>query len=703
MNVVVKEKVLHLISHILQTANEKLINRNMVLAQDFIEAPIILPRSLSAKSWERSWKKSIPVQNRTHLSSICNDLPSDPLFLYNLLNALKGSRKEAVVVKPRPVETNPTTTRQPTLTEAQIVADLLILLQGGTGDFIHFEGGNLDIPYLFLPYHRFAASEILRAVVCLNIISTLSNQLKGVVGQSIAEGLKKEYRNFIIGISSLKPNETSLLSLLSYIIGPRYERLAACTYICNIVTSETDEDSLINSVALSKNHGNPLIQNIGNNLLQLGISALIDFIRDWVLYGRLEDVHGEFFITKTKKIIESWDWWNSKYTVISNKIPSFLLDEHLIAKIVSGGRAWNFVRKYKKAESLIPSDAIFEGKEFALDMIPFFSTSAMNNAMKIMLGDVWLPGHLRTLHDFLLFFRGDFSSALFRALNSERRSETLNLLLVPLQSCTSGVYYTNRTTKEKLIDRIDFQIKSTTDRSSIRLSYRVDSPLDSVFDPESMQCYRRLSQFLWRLKCCEYHLTSNWKNVKKFQTIVRIAAGHSGLSRTQNILRYKMLTTVRALNEFFSTDVVLSSGRRLEKVLEGVADFDVMMKVHRVHVNDLMKGTFLSNAFVEYENALGLVIEVINRYADFEDEIEGLLDHIMDDIGRAENFDEECEVYLRQIREGLSDAAYQVALMSAEFEERLVSLHSLTARKDAVLELQRLELRLLFCLVRPTM
>jgi hypothetical protein len=171
---------------------------------------------------------------------------------------------------------------------------------------------------------------------------------------------------------------------------------------------------------------------------------------------------------------------------MSHRIPLFLVDENLIAEIVAGGRAWNFVRKFKSMESGIPSEGNFEGREFSLRLVNIFYSEAMRYAMKILMESVWISGHLRTLHDFILFFRGDFASTLFAILTNERWSESLNLLVIPLQACATGEAYTNGVTGEKLTDRIDLQIKTALDQASMKLSYRVDSPLDTLFDPESL-------------------------------------------------------------------------------------------------------------------------------------------------------------------------------------------------------------------------
>ena len=697
-----KRAITHLISHILQTTNEKDIEKCFGMAFDFINAPIATSAPKPVSYWERRWKTSINPTSKSHLATICRDFGNRALPMFRILHDLKGTQKEPVLSKPRGESRKAERRSVNILSESEIVSDLLVLLQGGCGNKISAVDGKFAIEGQITPPHAYAVQQIMRIVLCLNLIDSTVADMKGVVGQAIGEGLLKEKRNFVVKMAGIRASETSLLSLLGFVCGTDYERLLACGYLCNIIRVDADEISVINSLAMSQDHGNPTIQKIGHDLLAMGIRILIEFIRDWVVYGRLDDPYREFFIAKSEGKVESWDWWNSKYTVVSQRIPQFLVDEELIAKIVSGGRAWNFIRKFKSVESGIVSEGCFEGKEFNMSLVNVFSAEAMKNTMKIMMDYVWIPGHLRTLNDFVLFFRGDFAVSLFTTINSERRSEALNALLIPLQSCTNGLYYTNKTTGEKLTDRIDLQMKSSYNETSVKLSYTVDSPLNFVFDPESMANYRRLSQLLWKFKCCEYHLTANWKR-KKHQTVLAIVGEDNGLSRTLSSVRHKMLTTVRALNEFISTDIVLSNGKDLMESLSSIHDLDTLITKHRMHVNTLMRGTLLANDFLEHQNALGLLIETINKYADLEDEIESIIDRMLDDIEHAENFDEEGDAFIQRIHEELADAKYQVYLVNSDFEERVEKLHALTSRKDAPNELRRLNIRLAFCMPRPAM
>jgi hypothetical protein len=521
-----------LITHILGTTNQETIDRSLQIALVLIEAPITSRAPKSLKFWESRWKSAVPAQNRDHLFAICRDLPQTSHPMYKVLNDLRFTQKLPIAVKPKVTDARSQRRSLNLVSESEIVADLVSLLQGGTGNRISIENGGLRVEGLFSPPHSFVVAQVLRVVTCLYVITNTIPQLKGVVGQSIADGLQTERRDFILALSSIRPSETSLLSLFSVVSGGISERIFASAVICRAIARDSEEESVINSLALTQNHGNQLVQSIAANLLRLGIAVLVDFIKEWVVYGRLDDPYGEFFIARSDSGVETWDWWNSKFIVVSHRIPLFLVDESMIAEIVAGGRAWNFVRKFKTMESGFPSEGNFEGREFSLRLVNIFYSEAMRYAMRILMESVWIPGHLRALHDFILFFRGDFASTLFSILSNERWAESLNLLVIPLQACAPGASSTNKLTGEKLTERIDLQIKTALDHASMKLVYRVDSPLDTLFDPESLANYRKLSKLLWRFKCCEYHLTARWRTAKRLQILHVIARSTSFSPRT---------------------------------------------------------------------------------------------------------------------------------------------------------------------------
>ena len=81
-----------------------------------------------------------------------------------------------------------------------------------------------------------------------------------------------------------------------------------------------------------------------NKVLEEISKPFITFIRNWILYGDLQDPYKEFFVDIIEKINED-DIWNLRYKIVYKNIPNFLSRE-LAIKIFEIGKCINFIRTY---------------------------------------------------------------------------------------------------------------------------------------------------------------------------------------------------------------------------------------------------------------------------------------------------------------------------------------------------------------------
>ena len=180
-----KRAITHLISHILQTTNEKDIENSFNMAFDFINAPIATSAPKPINYWERRWKSSINPNSKSHLATICKDFGNSALPIFRFLHDLKGTQKEPALIKPkkptRKIEKKPVNL----LSELEIVSDLLVLLQGGCKNKITFKEGKFTIDGCILAPHVHAVQQIRKIVTWLDLIDTTVADMKGVVGQVI--------------------------------------------------------------------------------------------------------------------------------------------------------------------------------------------------------------------------------------------------------------------------------------------------------------------------------------------------------------------------------------------------------------------------------------------------------------------------------------------------------------------------------------
>ena len=119
----------HLISQILKTTNEKTINNFCIIANDFITAPITLSKPKSIQFWQRCWKSQVNEAMQKRLDFTCRKIPNKKMQIFKLLNDLKGTCKCVVLNKSVRDSNVVCDSSFSSISEEEIVFDLLTLLQ----------------------------------------------------------------------------------------------------------------------------------------------------------------------------------------------------------------------------------------------------------------------------------------------------------------------------------------------------------------------------------------------------------------------------------------------------------------------------------------------------------------------------------------------------------------------------------------------
>lgn len=92
-------------------------------------------------------------------------------------------------------------------------------------------------------------------------------------------------------------------------------------------------------------HGNPELQELTNKILKKSIAPLLNFINQWVYSGTLVDPNEEFFIMENSGIVDGEKYWQRKYEIRAEMIPSFLKRD-LARIILVAGKTKTYLRKF---------------------------------------------------------------------------------------------------------------------------------------------------------------------------------------------------------------------------------------------------------------------------------------------------------------------------------------------------------------------
>ena len=139
-----------------------------------------------------------------------------------------------------------------------------------------------------------------------------------------------------------KNNDLTLKNLFLWTIEP-LERMKWLSITCESVYN-LKGSSIISQIYSYVNYSGADIYL--NKVLEEVLKPLIIFIKNWIMYGLLQDPYKEFFVDIIDKINDD-DIWNLKYQMVYKNIPNFL-NRELVIKIFEIGKCVNFIIHYCK-------------------------------------------------------------------------------------------------------------------------------------------------------------------------------------------------------------------------------------------------------------------------------------------------------------------------------------------------------------------
>lgn len=141
------------------------------------------------------------------------------------------------------------------------------------------------------------------------------------------------------------------------------------------------------------------------------------------------------------------------------------------------------------------------------------------------------------------------------------------------------------------------------------LDYRVQDlpPIATVFTDEVMENYKKIFNFLWRLKRIEHQLSQSWRfnqaNVQKFEMI----KGTKSIFHRFNLVHHEMLHFVSNIHNYIMVEVLESGWKIYQDELHQVCDLDQLIDVQKRFVNSILDKALLNDK----NNALSRTLQKI--------------------------------------------------------------------------------------------
>ncbi|XP_066363165.1 gamma-tubulin complex component 4-like [Miscanthus floridulus] len=263
-------------------------------------------------------------------------------------------------------------------------------------------------------------------------------------------------------------------------------------------------------------------------------------------------------------------------------------------------------------------------------------TIAANHLWQLVVVRADLNGHLKALKDYFLLAKGDFFQCFLEESRQlmrlpPRQSTAEADLMIPFQLAAlktigeEDKYFTRvslrmlsygmkSSTSQKDLQKpnaseLSSQGKATSELAldgwdSIALEYTVDWPLQLFFTPDVLSKYRKVFQYLIRLKRTQMELEKSWaavmhKDHADFSDYCKDRKNNSATQlrrqRSKPLWRVRehMAFLIRNLQFYIQVDVIESQWNVLQSHVQDSHDFTELVSFHQEYLSALISQSFL--------------------------------------------------------------------------------------------------------------
>lgn len=227
-----------------------------------------------------------------------------------------------------------------------------------------------------------------------------------------------------------------------------------------------------------------------------------------------------------------------------------------------------------------------------------------------------LLDHLRALKAYLLLGQGDFADQLMDSLltSLSRPANTLfrHNLTATLEAAvrSSNARFDPPDVLRRLDARMMEYSHGEIGWDVFTLEYKVDAPIDTVVDPESMESYLKIFHHLWKMKRVEGALAALWNRIatggrsflgpgvggqrRKSSVHSDVLDELQGEWHQIRIVLSEMVHFMRQLQAFSQLEVIECSWKELmEFVKKKEGDLDGLIQAHRNYLDRMVKKILL--------------------------------------------------------------------------------------------------------------
>ncbi|KZP17293.1 gamma-tubulin complex, component 3, partial [Athelia psychrophila] len=459
--------------------------------------------------------------------------------------------------------------------------------------------------------------------------------------------------------------------------------------VCVESARDTQGGALVNLIHGYTDNGDPFVRHFTDHLLEEVSKPFFATLHKWLFSGELYDPYSEFFVSLDPTLAhmqymhpsslaggvglsdggfggmglggevdndESTEregglkLWEGKYQFQKEMLPMFV-GEAFGKKIFSTGKSLNFIRyschdsdwvvtreKMSNTGGTLQYSDI-SGLERSIDAAYHMASQRL---FEVFIEKFKLLDHLRALKHYLMLGHGDFADQLMETLGPSlsRPANTLyrHNLTATLETAIRSSNAQND--PPDVLRRLDARMLEYSHGEIgwdvFTLEYKVDAPIDTVLDPESMVGYQKLFNHLWKMRRIEGALSAGW---------MRIAGGSRTFLRLPDlefdwhqirIVMSEMIHFIRQMQAYCQLEVIECSWKILIDFLnKKEGDLDAMIDAHSSYLDRMVKKILLlSPKAGREENLLNQVRELFSVILQFREATDNFYNYCLSESAR---------------------------------------------------------------------
>ena len=287
--------------------------------------------------------------------------------------------------------------------------------------------------------------------------------------------------------------------------------------------------------------------------------------------------------------------------------------------------------------------------------------------------------NLDSINKYLLLGQGDMMQSLMESLYEELDKPANLIFKHNLQSNlessirASNAQFNDQDCLKKLNIKLVNASVGDIGWDIFCLEYKVDLPLNVVFNNKLLKDYQKLFFFFWKIKRIEYSQNNHiWKKVKTFNQLINTKldfmkkAVQISIHFNQEIIHF-----MSNLHNYFALEVLESQYKKLMNELPKVNDLNELILKHKLFLDNIKKQCLLDEDNLGLNKKINNIFDIILRFRTIHDV---LYNFLVEHSYEGEDIDINNNIMNQNRIKNIKDYLQQMIILYKDYHTQIIEL-----------------------------